>query len=77
MARKEKKVDVKAVAKAEVMAIVAQALQTAGYMVKEGVDFGMTKGTLIVGTEQTDVQIKPITPKAGITRYEIEEEEGE
>lgn len=70
---KEKKVDVKAVAKDEVMAVVMEALATAGYEVKDGKDYGMTNGTVIVATVETDVQLKPIAPKAGITRYEVVE----
>lgn len=77
MAKVVKKVDVKAVEKAKVMEIIAAALKDCGYEVKDGVEYGMTKGTLIVVTEVCDVQIKPITPKAGITRYEVEVEEGE
>ena len=34
-------------------------------------DYGMTKGTLIVHGETCDLQIKFITPKSGIDRYEI------
>ena len=77
MAKVTKKVDVKAVEKAKVMEMVAAALREHGYEVKDGVDYGMTKGTLIVETEVCDVQIKPVVPKAGVTRYEIEVEEGE
>lgn len=29
----------------------------------------MTNGTIIVEHEKTDIQIKPIAPKAGVTRY--------
>ena len=77
MAKVAKKVDVKVVEKAKVMEIVATALKEHGYEVKDGVEYGMTKGTLIVATEVCDVQIKPITPKAGVVRYEVEVEEGE
>lgn len=34
-------------------------------------DYGMTKGTLIVHGESCDLQIKFITPKSGIDRYEM------
>ena len=34
-------------------------------------DYGMTKGTLIVHGETCDLQIKFITPKSGIDRYEM------
>lgn len=70
MSNKVKKVDVKKVAKSEVMGIVAKALTDAGYVVADGADYGMTGGTLVVATEKCDVQIKPITPKAGVDRYE-------
>ena len=35
----------------------------------------MTKGTLIVHGETCDLQIKFITPKSGIERYEMLEDE--
>lgn len=75
--KKAKKVNPKDVKKAEVMAIIEKALLDNGYEVKDGVDFGMTKGTIIVGTDVCDVQIKPIAPKAGIDRYVEPEEEWE
>lgn len=75
MAKATKKVDVKAVQKASVMAVITTALETAGYTVLDGADYGMTAGTVIVRAEACDVQIKPITPKAGVTRYEEVEAE--
>lgn len=78
MAKKIKKVDVKAVAKETVMTVVERALIEAGFKVSDGESFGMTKGTIVVHTEASDVQIKPIAPKTGLTHYEaIEEEETE
>lgn len=72
---KVKKVNPKDVKKAEVMEVIRLALLEKGYEVKDGADFGMTKGTIIVGTDVCDVQIKPIAPKAGVDRYlELEEE---
>ena len=56
------------------MAIVSMALKDAGYEVKDGVDYGMTKGTIVVESALTDIQIKPITPKTGINRYEVTEQ---
>ncbi len=73
--KKAKKVNPKDVKKAEVMEVIKLALLDSGYEIKDGVDFGMTKGTIIVGTDVCDVQIKPITPKAGIDRYVEPEEE--
>lgn len=75
MAKATKKVDVKAVQKASVMAVITEALETAGYSVVSGADYGMTSGTIVVKAETCDVQIKPITPKAGVTRYEEVEAE--
>ena len=66
-----KKVDVKGNAKNEIMAIIHKALDEAGITYKDGVEFGMTKGTIVVEHKDSDVQIKPITPKAGITRYDL------
>lgn len=78
MAKKTvKKVDVKKVAKVDVMEVVANALKEAGYDVFDGADvFGFTQGTVVCRTDKCDVQIKPITPKVGIDFYEeLEEEE--
>lgn len=69
-----KKVNEKDVAKATVMKVVVDALATAGYQVSEGSEYGMTSGTIVVHAGACDVQIKPITPKAGVTRYEVAEE---
>ncbi len=68
--KKTKKVNEKDIAKEEIMAIIRKALEDNGISFKDGVDYGMTKGTIIVEHEKADVQIKPITPKAGITRYQ-------
>ena len=75
MAKSVKKVDPKAVAKSTVMSTVADALRGAGLEVLDGAQFGMTAGTIVVRTPDTDIQIKPITPKAGIVRYEVAVEE--
>ena len=68
--KRTKKVNEKDIAKAEVMAIIHKALEENGIKFKDGVDYGMTRGTIIVEHEKADVQIKPITPKAGLTRYQ-------
>jgi len=68
--KRTKKVNEKDIAKEEIMAIIHKALEDNGISFKDGVDYGMTKGTIIVEHEKADVQIKPITPKAGITRYQ-------
>ena len=74
-----KKVDVKKVEKERIARIVREALEAAGYGVADGVDYGFTGGTLVAKGEKVDVQIKPITPKSGLDRYEslVEEEEEE
>ena len=68
--KRTKKVNDKDIAKEEIMAIIHKALEENGIKFKDGVDYGMTKGTIIVEHEKADVQIKPITPKAGLTRYQ-------
>lgn len=71
MSKKAKKVDPKAVAKAEVMGVVEQALVDAGYAVESGAAYGMTAGTIVVEVGGLHVQIKPIAPKTGVERYEV------
>jgi hypothetical protein len=68
--KRTKKVNEKDIAKDEIMAIIHKALEDNGIKFKDGVDYGMTKGTIIVEHEKADVQIKPITPKTGLTRYQ-------
>lgn len=77
MAKKTKKINPKDTQKNEVMTVVREALANAGYEILDGEDFAMTKGTVVVRAGVCDVQLKPITPKAGIDRYEVvEDEEG-
>lgn len=74
--KKAKKVNPKDIAKKEVMGIIRKALEENGIEFKDGADYGMTSGTIIVSHKVSDVQIKPISPKAGLDRYaEIVEEE--
>jgi len=68
--KRTKKVNEKDIAKNEVMDIIKKALEQNGINYKDGVDYGMTKGTIIVEHDKADVQIKPITPKVGLTRYQ-------
>ena len=72
-----KKVDVKKVEKERIAQIVREALEAAGYGVADGTDYGFTAGTLVAKGTKVDVQIKPITPKAGVDRYESLVEEVE
>lgn len=66
----KKKVNVKNQAKDEVMAIIEKALEEQGIKFKNGVDYAMTNGTIIVEHKLADVQIKPISPRAGLDRYQ-------
>ena len=68
--KKANKVNVKDIAKQEIMKIITDALAQHGIGVKKGEDYGMTKGTIIVDHPNADVQIKPISPKAGLERYQ-------
>ena len=68
-----KKIDLKAVFKGTVMAQVKTFLEAQGFTVIDGVEYGMTKGTLIVRGIDFDLQLKPITPKTGVDRYELAE----
>ena len=71
--KKAKKVNVKEVAKAEVMAMITDALIANGVEFKDGSEYGMTKGTIIVDHNGLDIQIKPINTKANTERYPIVE----
>lgn len=79
MAKKTvKKVDAKKVSKMEVNTFIKELFEGLGIEIENGQDYGMTEGTLVVKMEKCDVQIKLITPKAGLDRYEkLEEEEDE
>ena len=68
--RRTRKVNVKDIAKQEIMAIIVEALGANGIEIKDGVDYGMTNGTIIVEHPKADVQVKPISPKAGLDRYQ-------
>lgn len=76
--KRRKKVNPKDLAKEKVMAIIKESLDQVGIEYEDGVEYGMTKGTIVVHVDDYDVQIKPITPKAGLNRYQkIETEEEE
>lgn len=77
MAKKIKKINPKDTQKNEVMNVVRDALTKAGYEILDGEDFAMTKGTVVVRAGVCDVQLKPITPKAGVDRYEVVEDNAE
>lgn len=77
MAKKTtKKVDVKKVSKLELSKMLADFLMEEGVAVHTNAeDYGFTEGTLVVETEACDVQVKFITPKAGVTKYEVVSED--
>lgn len=78
MAKKTvKKVDVKKVAKMEVSAKIKEFFEGLDMVALDGKDFGFTEGTLVLKMDKCDVQIKLITPKAGVERYDLLEEEEE
>ena len=46
--------------------------------IERGTEFGFTEGTIVAHLDEVDVQIKLITPKSGLTRYEkIADEDSE
>ena len=71
-----KKVNVKDVQKTAVKETIMKALADKG-VISSGTDYGFTKDTLVLSTADCDIQIKLITPKAGVTHYEILEKEEE
>lgn len=76
--KRKRKVNPKDLVKEKVMAIIRKSLEQVGIEYEDGVEYGMTKGTIVVHVDGYDVQIKPIAPKAGLNRYQkVEYEEGE
>ena len=75
--KKTRKLNPKDLAKAKVMEILIATLEGEGVEYTDGVEYGMTKGTIVVHIDGYDVQIKPISPKAGLDRYQTVEYEGE
>jgi hypothetical protein len=68
---KGRKVDVKKAAKEELSNLFKEFLMEKGIEVSDNAeDFAFTQGTLVVHMEKTDVQVKLITPKAGLDRYQ-------
>lgn len=75
MSKLAKKVDFKKVAKTAVNEVIVNALRDAGYTVVDGADYNFTAGTVVAKFEgKPDVQVKLITPKAGIDTYTLIEE---
>lgn len=79
MAKKTiKKVDYKRMEKMTVKGNIQEFFAGLGFVVNDGKEiYGFTDGTLVVVMEKCDIQIKLISPKSGIDRYEKLEEEME
>ena len=79
MDKAKRKVDPKTIFKSEIMADVAKALALGGFEVDtDSESFAFTKNTIVVKGKDYDLQLKPITPKTGLTRYaKVEECEDE
>ena len=77
MAKKTiKKVDYKKVEKMAVKGNIQELFEELGFVVNDGKEiYGFTDGTLVVSMDKCDIQIKLISPKSGIDRYEKLEEE--
>ena len=70
-----KKVNIKDVTKKEIKSMLSEILGQK-FTMDEGKKYGFTKDTLVAHTPNCDVQIKIITPKTGVIKYEeIEVEE--
>lgn len=68
--KKTKKIDVKKEAKRNLSERIGHLLSSSDIAVERGTDFGFTEGTIVAHLNDVDVQIKLITPKSGLTRYE-------
>ena len=73
---KTKKINPKEIGKNKVMEMLKECLTQNNIPFENGEEFGFTKGTLVLHLEEFDMQLKPITPKTGVERYEkLEDEE--
>ena len=76
--KKTKKIDVKKEAKRGLSEFIGQLLNSSDIAIERGTEFGFTEGTIVAHLDEVDVQIKLITPKSGLTRYEkIADEDSE
>lgn len=71
--KKTKKVNPKDTLKATIKNEIREKLGMIG-TIEDGFDYGFTKDTLVLHAETFDVQIKLVTPKSGVERYEKAEE---
>ena len=67
--KKMKKVNPKDTAKAVLMEVIRETLEQLEIPTEDGADYGFTKGTLVIHAPECDVQLKPITPKYDLKRY--------
>ncbi len=72
--KKTKKVNPKDTLKATIKNEIREKLGMIG-TIEDGLDYGFTKDTLVLHAETFDVQIKLVTPKSGVERYEKIEED--
>lgn len=72
--KKTKKVNPKDTLKATIKNEIREKLGMIG-TIEDGLDYGFTKDTLVLHAETFDVQIKLVTPKSGVERYEKVEED--
>lgn len=72
--KKTKKVNPKDTLKATIKNEIREKLGMIG-TIEDGLDYGFTKDTLVLHAENYDVQIKLVTPKSGVERYEKAEED--
>ena len=70
MAKTVKKVEIKKVEKLKISKEIQEFFKGTGASIESGEDFGFTEGTLVIHTEKCDIQVKLISPKSGIERYE-------
>ena len=68
--KKTKKIDIKKEAKRGLSEFIGQLLNSSDIAIERGTEFGFTEGTIVAHFNEVDVQIKLITPKSGLTRYE-------
>ena len=76
--KKTKKIEIKKEAKRGLSEFIGQLLNSSDIAIERGTEFGFTEGTIVAHLDEVDVQIKLITPKSGLTRYEkIADEDSE
>ena len=73
---KTKKINPKETFKTEIAELLKTTFEQLGLSFDADYEsFGFTKGTIVIHGKDTDLQVKLITPKTNVTRYEKVEEE--